>query len=84
MAWIWMILIGFFAGLIARAIKPGNDKLGFILTTLLGIVGAFIGGFLGRAIGVYEPGEPAGFIGAVIGAILLLTVVQWARGKRYA
>ncbi|MBC75816.1 MAG: GlsB/YeaQ/YmgE family stress response membrane protein [Halobacteriovoraceae bacterium] len=78
---LWMIIIGFLAGLVARLLKPGKDDMGFIMTTLLGIAGAFIGGMLGRATGIYEATEPAGFIAAVVGAILLLFIVQMVRGR---
>lgn len=84
MEWIWMILIGFVVGLVARMIKPGNDKMGFIFTTLIGILGSFVGAFLGRALGLYRADEPAGFIAAVIGAILLLTAVQLFRRRGIA
>ncbi len=70
---IWTILIGFVAGVIAKFIMPGsNEPSGFILTTILGIVGAFVASFLGQAMGWYAPGEGAGLIGAVVGAIILL------------
>jgi uncharacterized membrane protein YeaQ/YmgE (transglycosylase-associated protein family) len=73
---IWTIIIGFVAGLIARFIHPGtsNEPSGFILTTLLGIVGAFVATFLGQAIGWYRAGEGAGLIGAVVGAVIVLVV----------
>lgn len=71
---IGMIVIGFLAGLIARAIKPGNDKLGFWMTTGLGIAGSFVAGFLGSSLGLYRQGEPVGFIASVIGAIIILVV----------
>ena len=71
---IGSIIIGFFAGLIARALHPGNDKLGFLMTALLGIGGAFVAQRLGRRIGWYHDGEPAGFIASVLGAILVLFV----------
>lgn len=73
---LWIILIGFVAGLIARFFYPGNtfEPKGFILTTLLGIVGAFVATYLGQAIGWYRPGEGAGFIGAIVGAIIVLVV----------
>ncbi len=74
---IWTIIIGFVAGLIAKWIMPGrNEPSGFILTTILGIVGAFVASYLGRALGWYEPGEGAGFIGAVVGAIILLVAYR--------
>ena len=74
MAILGTILIGFFAGLIARAIKPGNDAMGWIMTFLLGIGGSFLATYGGQALGLYQPGQPAGFIGAVVGAIVLLVI----------
>ena len=79
---IGTLIIGFFAGLIARFLKPGDDKMGILFTSLLGIAGAFAATFIGRALGLYEPGEAAGFVGAVIGAILVLVVVGMVRGKK--
>lgn len=76
------ILVGFIVGLIARAVKPGNDRMGLIMTTLLGIAGSFIARYLGMALGLYNEGEPAGWIASVIGAILLLVVVGMLRGRR--
>ncbi len=75
MSIIWTIIIGFLAGLIAKWIMPGDrEPSGFILTTILGIVGAFVATYLGQAIGWYRAGEGAGFIGAVVGAIIVLVV----------
>ena len=73
---IWTIVIGFVAGVIAKFIMPGtkNEPSGFVLTTILGIVGAFVASYLGRALGWYAPGEGAGLIGAVVGAIVVLFV----------
>lgn len=72
---IWTIIIGFVAGVIAKFIMPGpNEPSGFILTTILGIVGAFLATYLGQAIGWYHADEGAGFIGAIVGAIILLGV----------
>jgi uncharacterized membrane protein YeaQ/YmgE (transglycosylase-associated protein family) len=72
---IGTILIGFVAGIIARMLSPGpNNPSGFILTTLLGIAGAFVATWLGQAIGWYRAGESAGFLGAVVGAVLVLIV----------
>ena len=72
---LWTILIGFVAGLIAKFIVPGNrEPSGFILTTILGVVGAFLATFLGQALGWYQPGEGAGLIGAIVGAIIVLVV----------
>ncbi len=70
---VWTIVIGFVAGVIAKFIMPGkNEPSGFILTTILGIVGAFVASFLGQALGWYAAGEGAGLIGAVVGAIVVL------------
>lgn len=80
---ITTILVGFIVGLIARAVKPGNDGMGIIMTTLLGIAGAFVAGFLGQALGLYTTGEPAGWIASVIGAVLLLFVVGLVRGRAH-
>ena len=72
---LWTIIIGFVAGLIAKFLHPGpNEPAGFILTTLLGIGGAFLATYLGQALGLYRPGEGAGLIGAVIGAIIVLVI----------
>jgi uncharacterized membrane protein YeaQ/YmgE (transglycosylase-associated protein family) len=72
---IWTIIIGFIAGVIAKFIMPGrNEPSGFVLTTLLGIVGAFVASYLGQALGWYAPGEGAGLIGAVVGAIIVLFI----------
>ena len=79
---IGMIVIGFLAGLIARAIKPGNDKLGFWMTTGLGIAGSFVAGFLGSRLGLYRQGEPVGFIASVIGAIIILVVFSMIGKKK--
>lgn len=75
MSILWTIIIGFIAGVVAKFLMPGkNEPSGFILTTILGIVGAFVATFLGQALGFYSPGEGAGFIGAVVGAIVVLFV----------
>jgi uncharacterized membrane protein YeaQ/YmgE (transglycosylase-associated protein family) len=73
---VWTIIIGFVAGVIAKLLHPGSkyEPSGFILTTILGIVGAFVATYLGQAIGWYKAGEGAGFIGAIVGAIILLVV----------
>jgi uncharacterized membrane protein YeaQ/YmgE (transglycosylase-associated protein family) len=72
---LWTILIGFIAGVLAKLITPGdNEPSGFILTAILGIVGAFVATFLGQALGWYEAGEGAGLIGATVGAIIVLLV----------
>jgi uncharacterized membrane protein YeaQ/YmgE (transglycosylase-associated protein family) len=75
MSILWTILIGFVAGIIAKLIHPGpNEPSGFVLTTLLGIVGAFLATYLGQAIGWYRADEGAGLIGAVVGAIIVLVI----------
>jgi uncharacterized membrane protein YeaQ/YmgE (transglycosylase-associated protein family) len=72
---IWTILIGFIAGVIAKLVTPGsNEPSGFILTTILGIAGAFVASWLGQALGWYGPDEGAGLIGAVVGAIIVLLI----------
>ena len=72
---IWTIVIGFVAGLIAKLIVPGpNEPRGFVLTTVLGIVGAFVATYLGQALHWYAPGEGAGLIGAIVGSIVVLIV----------
>lgn len=82
---IWTILIGFLAGVIAKFIVPGrNEPSGFILTTILGIVGAFVASYLGQAIGWYSAGEGAGLIGAIVGAVILLVVWGMISGRRRA
>lgn len=78
---IGTIIIGFLAGLVARFLKPGDDGMGFILTTLLGIAGAFVATYLGQALGFYQVGQAAGFIGAVVGAIILLVLVGLVRRR---
>jgi uncharacterized membrane protein YeaQ/YmgE (transglycosylase-associated protein family) len=79
---IGTIFVGFIVGLVARAIKPGNDKMGLIFTTLLGIAGAFIARFVGEAIGLYGPGQAAGWIASILGAVVLLLLVGVLRGSR--
>ncbi len=76
------IIIGFLVGLVAKILMPGRDPRGFIITTLLGIVGAIVATYLGRALGWYGPGESAGVIGAVIGAIILLAIYHLATRRR--
>jgi uncharacterized membrane protein YeaQ/YmgE (transglycosylase-associated protein family) len=72
---LWTIIIGFVAGVIAKFITPGtNEPSGFILTTILGIIGAFVATWLGQALGWYGPNEGAGLIGAVVGAIIVLVI----------
>ena len=79
---IWTILIGFVVGIVAKFLMPGRDPSGFIITVLLGIVGSFVASYLGQTMGWYRAGQPAGFIAAVIGAMLVLFVYRLVAGKR--
>jgi len=80
---LWTVIIGFLAGVIAKFIMPGdNEPTGFILTAILGIIGAFVATFLGQALGWYRPGEGAGLIGAVVGAVIILLVYGMVSGRR--
>jgi uncharacterized membrane protein YeaQ/YmgE (transglycosylase-associated protein family) len=82
---IWTIIVGFLAGVIAKFLMPGdNEPSGFIMTTILGIVGSILASYLGQALGWYKAGEGAGFIGAVVGAIILLVIYGFLAGKRRA
>jgi uncharacterized membrane protein YeaQ/YmgE (transglycosylase-associated protein family) len=82
---LWTIIIGFVAGVIAKFVMPGdNEPTGFILTAILGIVGAFVATYLGQALGWYRPGEGAGLIGAVVGAIIVLLIYSMVAGRRRA
>ena len=71
---ISMIIVGFIVGLLARAIMRGDQKLGFIMTVILGIVGSIVAGYLGNALGLYQPGQGAGWIGSIVGAIIVLFI----------
>jgi uncharacterized membrane protein YeaQ/YmgE (transglycosylase-associated protein family) len=83
MSIIWTIIIGFIAGVIAKLITRGdNNPSGFILTTLLGIVGAFVATFIGQAIGWYGPDDGAGLIGAIVGAVIVLWIWGMLQNRR--
>jgi len=85
MGFVWTIIIGFVAGVIAKFLMPGeNEPSGFILTTLLGVVGAFVATYLGQAVGWYEANEGAGLIGAVVGAIIVLAIWGFVARSRSA
>ena len=73
------ILFGLVVGIIAKLLMPGRDPGGFIITVLLGIAGAVLGGFMGRAFGFYGPGEPAGFLMSLLGAVVLLLIYHKLR-----
>jgi uncharacterized membrane protein YeaQ/YmgE (transglycosylase-associated protein family) len=77
---VWMVIVGFLIGLVARWIIPGTQALGFILTTVLGIAGSFVAGYAGQALGWYAQGQAASYIASVIGAALLLFVVGKLKG----
>ncbi|MDI1267619.1 MAG: GlsB/YeaQ/YmgE family stress response membrane protein [Polaromonas sp.] len=79
---LWTILIGFIVGLVAKFLMPGRDPSGFIITVLIGIVGSVLASYLGGALGLYQVGESAGFIAAVLGAMLLLFLYRMVSGKR--
>ena len=82
---LWLILIGFLAGIVAKWLHPGpNEPSGFILTTILGIIGAFVATYLGQAIGWYRPDQGAGFIGAIVGAIIILVIWSLIDRRRQA
>ncbi|WP_427307801.1 GlsB/YeaQ/YmgE family stress response membrane protein [Cupriavidus sp. H39] len=81
MAFIGTVFVGLIVGLIARAVKPGDDKLGWIMTIILGILGSVVAGYVGRALGWYQPGEPAGWVASVVGAIVLLVIYGMVRRR---
>ena len=81
MHYLWIAIIGFVAGLIARALHPGDDKLGIVMTSVLGIAGSFLANFVGQAVGWYGPGEGAGFVASVVGAIVLLVSYSMVKKK---
>ena len=78
---IGTIIVGLVVGLIARALKPGDDSMGLIMTMILGIAGSLIAGYVGRALGWYQPGQAAGWIASVIGAIILLVIYGLVRRR---
>jgi uncharacterized membrane protein YeaQ/YmgE (transglycosylase-associated protein family) len=79
---LWVVLIGFLVGLLAKAIMPGRDPGGFIVTILLGIAGSLLASFLGRSLGWYAPDAKAGFLASVVGAIILLALYRMIVGRR--
>ena len=78
---IGTIIIGFLAGVVAKLLMPGRDPGGFIVTTLLGILGAFVATYLGQAVGWYRADEGAGFVGAVVGAVILLAIYHFVKRR---
>lgn len=81
-ALLWTLIIGLVIGAIAKLLMPGKDPGGCIITMLIGVAGAFVAGYLGRALGWYQPDQAAGFIASVIGAMLLLLIYRIIAGKR--
>jgi len=82
MEFLWMLIIGLIVGFIAKALTPGKDPGGCLITMLLGIAGSFTAGFLGRSMNWYREGEPVGFLASVVGAVLLLLLYRLIRGRR--
>ena len=78
---IWMLIVGLVVGALAKLIMPGRDPGGIIVTMLLGIAGSFLAGWIGRAFGWYRPGQPAGFIASIIGAIVILAIYHLIRRR---
>ncbi|WP_313300907.1 GlsB/YeaQ/YmgE family stress response membrane protein [Stenotrophomonas sp.] len=81
-SWLYIILVGFFVGLLGRFFMPGNNRMGCLLTIVLGILGALLAGWFGQYMGWYALGEPAGFLGAVVGAVAVLAVLRLFSGRR--
>ncbi|MFM0630844.1 GlsB/YeaQ/YmgE family stress response membrane protein [Paraburkholderia xenovorans] len=82
LSFIGTVIVGLVVGLIARAVKPGDDSMGLILTIVLGIAGSLIAGYVGRGLGWYQPGQAAGWVASVIGAIVLLVIYGLVRRRR--
>jgi uncharacterized membrane protein YeaQ/YmgE (transglycosylase-associated protein family) len=78
---IWTILLGLVIGIIAKFIHPGREHMGWIMTTLLGIAGSVVATYLGKMVGIYQPGEAAGFLGAIVGALILLFIYGFIKKK---
>jgi uncharacterized membrane protein YeaQ/YmgE (transglycosylase-associated protein family) len=76
---IWTIVIGFVVGLLAKMLTPGRDPTGFFITAAIGIAGSLLATFGGQALGLYKAGEPAGFIGSLVGAVILLVIYHLVR-----
>ena len=76
MHWVWMFIVGLVVGVIAKLLMPGKDPGGFIVTGLLGIAGSFLAGYIGQAVGWYQPGQTAGWILSIVGAVVLLALYR--------
>lgn len=81
MGFVIVILIGFVVGVVAKFINPGRDDYGFLITSLIGIGGAFLGTYLGQGLGIYRTGESTGFIGAILGAVVILVLSRLLRTR---
>ena len=81
-SWLYILLVGFFVGLLGRFFMPGNNRMGCLLTIVLGILGALLAGWFGQYMGWYAAGEPAGFFGAVVGAVVVLAILRLFSGRR--
>jgi uncharacterized membrane protein YeaQ/YmgE (transglycosylase-associated protein family) len=81
MHWVWIILMGLIVGVLAKLLHPGRDNMGFIMTILLGIAGSLLAGYVGQLIGWYQAGQGAGFIGSLVGAIVILVIYGMVKGK---
>ncbi len=79
---LWTILIGFIVGLVAKFLMPGRDPAGFIITVIIGVIGSVLATYIGRAMGLYQVGESAGFIAAVLGSIILLVIYRMVTGRK--
>lgn len=81
MSLLWTIVVGFVVGLIAKLVHPGKENMGIIMTTLLGIGGSLLAGYVGQAIGWYQAGQGAGFIGSLVGAVVILVIYGIIKGR---
>jgi len=81
MSLLWIILIGFLVGLLAKMLTPGRDPAGFFITAAIGIAGSLLATYGGQALGLYRAGEPAGFLGSLVGAVILLAIYPLIRRK---
>lgn len=79
---LWTLIVGLIVGAIAKFLMPGKDPGGWIITMLLGVAGSLLAGFIGAQFGWYDPGEPAGFIAAVVGAVIILSIYRAFLGRR--
>jgi uncharacterized membrane protein YeaQ/YmgE (transglycosylase-associated protein family) len=78
---VWTIIVGFAVGIIAKFIYPGRERMGWIMTIILGVAGSFVATYLGQWLHIYRPGETAGFLGAIVGALILLFVYNLVKGR---